>query len=119
MVTAVLVALGGGVGAVARFALDGTVQRRVLGSYPAGTLLVNLTGSLMLGLIVGLHAGQRTQLVLGTATLGSYTTFSTWMLEAHRAAEDGETRMAWQSLVAAVALGLSVAALGRVIGRGL
>jgi CrcB protein len=119
VVTVVLVAVCGGLGALVRFALDGAVQQRLLGTYPAGTLVVNVTGSFLLGLVVGLHASHRVALVLGTATLGSYTTFSTWMLEAHRAAEDGETSTAWQSVVVAVVLGLAAAALGRALGRAL
>ena len=117
--TAGLVALCGGLGALARFAVDGLIEGRLLGAYPLGTLAVNLSGSFLLGVVVGLHASHRVALLLGTATLGSYTTFSTWMLESHRAAEDGETRIAWQSIVVAAALGLAVAALGRALGRQL
>ena len=116
MTTTVLVVVCGGFGAVARFLVDGFVQRRVLGSYPVGTLAVNLSGSLLLGLLVGLHPVHDVSLVLGTATLGAYTTFSTWMLEAHRAAQDGDPRLAWWSIVLALMLGLGVAWFGRVIG---
>jgi CrcB protein len=116
VITALLVAVCGGVGAISRFLVDGIVQQRVLGAYPAGTLIVNLSGSFLLGLIVGLHASHRVALLIGTALLGSYTTFSTWMLEAHRTAQDGETRIAWSSIVVALALGLGAAALGRLIG---
>lgn len=119
MVIAALVAVCGGLGAVARFGLDGLVQSRVLGSYPLGTLIVNLTGSALLGLLAGLHASHDLLLVAGTATLGSYTTFSTWMLEAHRAAEDGQSQLAWWSVGLAVAAGLAAAAVGRAIGGAL
>jgi CrcB protein len=116
VITAMLVAMCGGLGAISRFLLDGIVQQRVLGSYPAGTLIVNLSGSFLLGLMVGLHASHRTALLIGTGLLGSYTTFSTWMLEAHRTAQDGQTRIAGLSVVVAIALGLGAAALGRTIG---
>ncbi|MGZ4203165.1 MAG: fluoride efflux transporter CrcB [Thermoleophilaceae bacterium] len=119
MVIVLLVAVCGGLGAVARFGVDGLVQSRVLGEYPLGTLIVNLSGSALLGLLVGLHASRDVLLVAGTATLGSYTTFSTWMLEAHRAAEDGQPRLAWWSIGVAVAAGLAAAALGRAIGGAL
>jgi CrcB protein len=119
VVIAVLVAACGGLGAVARFGVDGLVQGRVAGSYPLGTLIVNLTGSALLGLLAGLHASHDLLLVAGTATLGSYTTFSTWMLEAHRAAQDGQSRLAWWSVAVAVAAGLAAVALGRALGGAL
>jgi CrcB protein len=55
-------------------------------------------------------------LVLGTATIGSYTTFSTWMLEVHRPAEDGERGLAMWNLVLSLAAGLGAVALGRALG---
>jgi fluoride exporter len=119
MVIAVLVAVCGGMGAIARFGVDGLVQARVLGSYPLGTLIVNLGGSTFLGLLAGLHASHDLQLVAATATIGSYTTFSTWMLEAHRAAEQGQTRVAWWSVLIAIAGGLAAVALGRALGGAL
>jgi len=118
-VTALLVLVCGGLGAVARFAVDGLVEDHLPGEYPWGTLVVNLSGSFLLGLVVGLGAGHRVQLLVGTATLGAYTTFSTWMLESHRSAQDGESRLAWRSIFIALFAGLAVAALGRVVGRAL
>jgi CrcB protein len=123
VVTALLVVVCGGLGAVARFVLDDLVDERRAGTrageYPLGTLVVNLSGSFLLGLVVGLGASHRVQLVVGTATLGSYTTFSTWMLEGHRSAQDGDARLAWRSVVIALVTGLAVAWLGRVVGRAL
>ena len=121
MVTALLVAVCGGLGAVARFAVDELVEElveeRTTGAYPLGTLAVNLSGSFLLGLLVGVGASDRVQLLVGTATLGSYTTFSTWMFESHRAAEDGEPGLAWRSVVIALAAGLAAAAMGRALGH--
>src|SRR5205807_5165294 len=95
---ALLVIVCGGVGAIARFMIDGIVQSRRLGEFPLGTFVVNVGGCFLLGLLAGLHASHRTLLVFGTALLGSYTTFSTWMLETHRPAQDGESRLAWSNL---------------------
>jgi CrcB protein len=117
VITAVLVLVCGGLAAVARFLLDASVEWRRAGGFPWGTLVVNLAGTLLLGLLVGLGASHRALLVLGTATLGSYTTFSTWMLETHRLAEDGEPRLAWLNLVIGLAAGLAAIVLGRAIGR--
>jgi CrcB protein len=55
-------------------------------------------------------------LVLGTATVGSYTTFSTWMLETHRPAQDGERGLAWQNIGWTLAAGFAAVLLGRAIG---
>jgi fluoride exporter len=119
VIEALLVVICGGVGAVARFAVDALVQARRLGEFPLGTLVVNVGGSFMLGLLDGLSAPHETMLVIGTATLGSYTTFSTWMLEMHRPAEEGESRLAWQNLIVSLAVGLGAIALGRALGRQL
>lgn len=117
MIVAALVVVLGGLAAIGRFVVDGTVEASRLGEFPWGTLVVNLGGTFVLGLIVGLGASHRTMLLLGTATVGSYTTFSTWMLESHRPAEDGEPRLAWTNLVAGLLTGLAAIALGRALGR--
>ncbi len=114
--TTLIVCVCAGIGAVARFLLDGFVESRLLNEFPFGTLAVNLGGCFLLGLLVGLDASHRTMELLGTATLGSYTTFSTWMLETHRPAEDRDPRMAWQNVAVSLAAGLGAAALGRWIG---
>jgi fluoride exporter len=119
MVTVLLVVVCGGAGAIARFLVDGTVQRSRLGEFPWGTLAVNISGAIALGLLAGLSAPHRTMELVGTATIGSYTTFSTWMLETHRPAEDGEPRLAWLNVLAGVALGLAAVAAGRAIGQAL
>jgi len=127
------VAVLGGVGACGRFLLDSVLAARAAGDFPVGTLTVNASGALLLGLLTGL-AVQGNLLVLtgtargggdptrkpgvltGTATLGSYTTFSTWMLETHRLAEDGEAPTAVANVVLSLAVGIGAAALGRLIG---
>jgi CrcB protein len=116
VITAVLVLVCGGLAAVARFLLDARVEWWRPDEFPWGTLVVNLAGTLLLGLLVGLGASHRTLLVLGTATLGSYTTFSTWMLESHRPAQDGEPRLAWLNLVIGLVAGFGAIVAGRAIG---
>jgi fluoride exporter len=119
VIDALLVVLCGGAGAVARYLVDRLVQARLRGQFPVGTLAVNLGGCLLLGLLAGLRASPQATLLLGTATLGSYTTFSTWMLESHRPAEDGETGLAGRNLLVALAAGLICTFLGRALGRAL
>lgn len=85
-----VVALAGGVGAVARLVLDGEVRRRLGDELPRGTALVNLSGSLLLGLLTGLAAAglapPAVRLLVGTGFLGGYTTFSTAAVETVRLA---------------------------------
>ncbi len=119
MITALLVLGGGGLGAAVRFVVDAFVQSRRRDELPLGTLVVNLSGCLLLGLLVGVHASHRTLLLLGTAILGSYTTFSTWILETHRAGEGGRPGLAWGNVAISVAGGLGAAALGRALGGAL
>jgi len=109
----------GGVGALARFLLDVAVSERMRGRFPAGTLAVNLSGCALLGLLVGLALRGDALLLAGTAVLGSYTTFSTWMFESHRLAEDGQWRGLALNLAGSVVLGLAAVAFGRAIGGAL
>jgi len=110
-----VVALGG-VGAVARFALDSAVSQRAGSGFPVGTLAVNLSGAFLLGLLVGADVAGDALLLAGTAALGSYTTFSTWMLESHRLGEDGELGRMWLNIALSLLAGLAAAALGRALG---
>ena len=80
------VAVAGGVGAMLRFVVDDLIARRARRSVPLGTMVINVTGSFLLGLLTALtvdHAGLADlKTVLGTGLLGGYTTFSTASLEA-------------------------------------
>ena len=95
--------------------LDGFVGSRAGRSFPYGTLAVNASASFLLGLVAGLALSGDALLLAGTATIGSYSTFSTWMLETHRLAEDGEAPAAILNVVVSLAVGVGAAALGRVI----
>jgi fluoride exporter len=110
------VAALGGVGALGRFLLDREIGLRTGARFPVGTLAVNATGALLLGLLSGLALQGDALLLAGTATLGSYTTFSTWMLETHRLAEDTELGGALLNVLLSLALGIAAALLGRAIG---
>jgi CrcB protein len=108
----------GGLGALARFLLDALVSSAGGARFPLGTLLVNLSGALALGLLVGLALSGDAYLLTGTAVIGSYTTFSTWMLESHRLAEDGLRWLLWANVALSLVLGVGAAALGRLLGGG-
>jgi CrcB protein len=110
------VALLGGTGAITRFVVDGAISRRARSGLPIGTFLVNASGAFVLGLLAGFAASGDALLLAGTATIGSYTTFSTWMLETHRLAEDAAIAQALLNVLLSVMAGIGAALLGRAIG---
>jgi CrcB protein len=79
--TMLLLALAGGLGAASRLVVDGLARHHVRLDFPWATVLINVTGSFLLGLLIGAGAGDRWHDVLGTGFLGGYTTFSTASLE--------------------------------------
>jgi fluoride exporter len=115
----IAVGLLGGIGALGRFLVDGIVAARTRHEFPLGTLVINLSGATLLGFLVGLGFTGNRLLLAGTATLGSYTTFSTWMLETQRLAEDGEVALAGANILISLVVGVSAAALGRLVGTRL
>jgi len=110
------VILIGGCGSVLRFVVDGAVGARLGRDLPFGTLAVNVSGAVILGLITGLALGGDEALLAGTAAVGSYTTFSTWMFETQRLAEERQNRSATLNVAVSLVLGIAAAALGRLIG---
>lgn len=110
------VLLIGGAGAVLRFVVDGAVAARRGRDFPYGTLAVNLSGSLVLGFLTGLALGDDEALLAGTAAVGSYTTFSTWMFETQRLTEERQVKTAVLNVVVSLVLGVAAAAAGRAIG---
>ena len=115
--TPLLIAVAGGLGAASRLVVDGLVRSRVSATFPWATVLINVSGSFLLGLLVGLGPSDRWLDVAGTGFLGGYTTFSTASLETAGLLLDRRP-------VAAVANGLGVlvacvaaAAGGYLLGR--
>lgn len=109
----------GGVGAVARFQVDRVVTARAGGSFPAGTLVVNISGATILGILAGVALPPAEALLAGTGLVGAYTTFSTWMLETVRLAEENQLRRAVVNVVVSIVLGVVAAACGQLIGEQL
>jgi CrcB protein len=115
-VVTLLVVLAAGLGAVARYAIDQVIEHRTRGSFPFGTVAVNLSGSLLLGVVTGLslHHGlpERPMLILGAGFAGGFTTFSTWAWESLVLGGVGAWRDALLNAIGSFAAGLAVAALG-------
>jgi CrcB protein len=110
------VALLSGTAALARFLIVAFVSARAAGTFPLGTFVVNISGALLLGLAVGLAVEGDALVLVGSATLGSYTTFSTWVLESERLVEDNRSRLALLNVLASLALGVGALAVGRLVG---
>jgi fluoride exporter len=118
MIVWVGVLIAGGFGAVLRFLVDSAVARRAARSFPFGTLAVNISGAALLGLLGGLALSRHAALVADTAFVGSYTTFSTWMLETQRLGEERQVGGAVANVVVSIVLGIAAALCGQwIAGR--
>jgi len=80
-------------------------------------VLHHLSGALILGLLAGLALGHADALLAGTAAVGSYTTFSTWMLETQRLTEERQYGKAVVNVAASLVAGVAAAALGQLLGQ--
>ncbi len=116
--TLVLVMAGSALGSVLRWLVTRFVQARLDPAFPWGTLVVNVTGSFVLGaLLAGAAAGRlpaTTVALLGAGVCGGFTTFSTFGYETLRLGEDGTSGRlrAAVNVVASVCAGLAAAAAG-------
>nr|WP_242660221.1 fluoride efflux transporter CrcB [Mycobacterium mantenii] len=115
----VAVVLIGGIGSVLRFVVDRTVARRVSRPFPFGTLAVNLSGAALLGFLGGLALNKEAALLAGTAFVGAYTTFSTWMLETQRLGEERRLYAALANIAVSVLLGEAAALIGQQLAQHL
>ena len=116
------VALGSAIGGVSRYLLGGLAQRMLDTTFPAGTLLVNVTGSFLLGAIIryALDTPSLTPEVRAFLTIGfcgGYTTFSTFSYETMALLEDGEWARAGVYITASVLLSLIATFLGLALAR--
>ena len=106
----------GGMGAIGRFLLDSLVAERAGRDFPYGTFTINITGALILGFLTGDALAGTVLVIAGTSTIGSFTTFSTWMLETHRLAEDKEFHRSMLNTTISLLAGFAAALLGHTIG---
>lgn len=113
------IGLLGAVGAIARFALDGSIGHRVSRTFPYGTLAVNLLGSFALGALIGATVAGAASQLLETGLIGGFSTFSTWMLESHRLGEDRRGGLGFTNVGLSLILGVGAAWAGRRLGAAL
>jgi CrcB protein len=116
MILAISVGCAGALGAVGRYIMDGAVQDRTRGVLPLGTLAVNVTGSLVIGLVAGIvlfhHVGPTERTIVGTGLCGGLTTWSTASWETLRLVEDGSLAAGILNAIGGLAASLVAAGLG-------
>lgn len=116
----VALSLAGGAGATARLFLDGLIRTRVKSTFPIGTTLINVTGSLLLGFVTALALTHSLptewRLIIGTGFLGGYTTFSTASFETVRLAQQGRYGAALANGIGMFVIALLAAGFGLWLG---
>lgn len=118
-----LVAIGGAIGAASRYLIGGWVQSFAGTGFPLGTFFVNVTGSMIIGLILGLAergtlSGQA-RLLLAVGVMGGYTTFSSFSYDNLGLLQSGETGRLLMNIAGQLAVGLFAAYLGVVVARAM
>ena len=117
--TAVWISLAGGAGALARFVVDGAFRSRWAAAFPWATVVINVSGSFVLGVLTGLvlfrHDPDTLRLVLGTGFCGGYTTFGTASVEAVRLAQRGALAAAAGYALGTLVLAVGAGALGLLV----
>ncbi|MEU8256881.1 fluoride efflux transporter CrcB [Micromonospora inaquosa] len=117
--TVLLIALGAAVGAPLRYLTDRAVQSRHHSAFPWGTLLVNVSGSLLLGALAGWPIGPAVSALLSTGFCGALTTYSTFSYETLRLTRGGHRLLALANVLGSVAAGLAAATVGYALARAL
>jgi len=115
----IAVALVGGGAAAARFLIDATLTSRAGQPFPLGILAVNLAGTLVLGLVAGAALEGEALVIVAGGGIGSFTTFSTWVLDSHQLAEAGHTRLVWLNLGLSLVMGFAAVLAGHWLGAAL
>ncbi|MBT2212707.1 MULTISPECIES: fluoride efflux transporter CrcB [Actinomadura] len=105
---ALLVLVGGGVGAVARYVLDGLVKSAAGKSFPWGTLTVNVLAAAVLGALHGAGAGTDVEALMGTGLCGALSTFSTFELDTVHLFQNGHHTRAAVYALGSLLLGFAV-----------
>jgi CrcB protein len=112
----IAVGLLGGVAAAARFLIDAEIAARANSEFPVGILAVNLSGALALGLVAGIALHGTALVIVAGGGIGSFTTFSTWILDSHRLGTAGHARLAWLNIGVSVVAGFAAVSLGHWLG---
>jgi fluoride exporter len=112
----IAVGLLGGIGAGARFLIDHEISTLAASRFPLGILAVNLSGALALGLLAGAGLHGSALVILAGGGIGSFTTFSTWILDSHRLDGAGHQQLAALNIGLSIVAGFAAVALGHWLG---
>jgi len=112
----IAVGLLGGTAAAARFLIDAELTARSDHPFPLGILAINIVGALALGLVAGVALEGQALVIVAGGGIGSFTTFSTWILDSHRLAEAGHTHLVWLNIGLSLVAGFAAVALGNWLG---
>jgi CrcB protein len=115
----IAVGLLGGVAAAARFAIDTEIAARARSEFPLGIFAVNVSGALALGIVAGAALQGAALTIVAGGGIGSFTTFSTWILDSHRLAVARRAELAWLNVGLSLAVGFAAVALGHWLGAAL
>ncbi|MBI4378001.1 MAG: fluoride efflux transporter CrcB [Nitrospinae bacterium] len=123
MTKIMLLVAGGATGTVTRYAVSGLTHRYFDGTFPIGTLVVNLIGSFLIGLIWGLwetsNISSNTRTFIFIGILGGFTTFSSYTMETVNLFRDGEIKLGLTNILANNIIGLLLVFIGFILGKGL
>lgn len=120
----VMIGIGGALGSIARFWIDGFIGQRLGTKFPYGTFFINCSGSLLIGFILAIltertHLSANWRYLIPIGFIGAYTTFSTFEYETMRSIQDGQITTATLYVIASVAVGFICVWIGAVAGRAL
>jgi CrcB protein len=119
-----MMALGGAVGAIARYQLAAMIQARIPAGFPWGTFIVNITGCLVMGIATTLLTERLVvspnwRFLIPIGFIGAYTTFSTFEFETFRAVSEGSWMIGGANVVGSVLAGYAALWAGVVLARAL
>jgi CrcB protein len=109
----------GGAAATGRYLIDTAVAARTEHPFPRGILAGNIVGALALGLVAGAALEGEALVIVAGGGIGSFTTFSTWILDSHRLADANHARLAWLNVGLSLVAGFAAVALGHWLGTAL
>lgn len=116
MIKMILVGVGGAGGSLARFYIGKYISEKSAKQIPIGTFVVNITGAILMGIVISSVETQSVQLLIADGFLGAYTTFSTFSYEGYMMFDEGDKLNSIYYLVFSVLIGVVGFFVGSVIG---
>ena len=121
MVKIILIGIGGAIGSISRYFVSGLDYKYSYGMFPISTLVVNLTGSLIIGFLWGIFeataVSSNTRMFVFIGILGGFTTFSTFALENFNLFRDGERNIAFANIILSNILGVFLVYVGYILAK--